>query len=116
MYTTLCFVTLTGIYYRYKTNLSLDCLGTKNFGPKPIIDELRRQHISDSHFPSEKQLQNKLHYYWKSKFNFMNEITPLELNLRQFQFTNNEMEDQIFIYHYRTDQKDQLILGDGSDR
>jgi hypothetical protein len=48
----------------------------KNFGPKHIIDELHCQHISDSHIPSEKQLQNKLHYYRKTKFNFTNEITP----------------------------------------
>ena len=59
----------------------------KNFGPKHIIDELHCQHISDSHIPSEKQLQNKLHYYWKNKFNFTNEITPLELKLCQFQLT-----------------------------
>jgi len=39
---------------------------TKNFGPKRIIDELHRQHISDSRIPSEKQLQNKLHYYRKT--------------------------------------------------
>ena len=88
----------------------------KNFGPKRIIDELRRQHISDSRIPSEKQLQNKLHYYRRTKFNFTNEITPLEVKLRQFQFTNNESEEQSFIYHYRTDKKDRLILGDGSER
>jgi len=88
----------------------------KNFGPKRIIDELRRQHISDSRIPSEKQLQNKLHYYRRTKFNFTNEITPLEVKLRQFQFTNNESDEQSFIYHYRTDKKDRLILGDGSER
>ena len=44
----------------------------KNFGPKRIIDDLRHQHISDSRIPSEKQLQNKLHYYRRTKFNFTN--------------------------------------------
>ncbi len=69
---------------------------TKNFGPKCIIDELCHQNISDSHSPSEKQLQNKLHYYPpKSKFNFTNEITPLKVKLPQFQYTKNEMEDQL---------------------
>jgi hypothetical protein len=77
---------------------------------------LCRQHISDSRIPSEKQLQNKLHYCRRTKFNFTNEITPLEVKLRQFQFTNNESEEQSFIYHYRTDKKDRLILGDGSER
>ncbi len=44
----------------------------KIFGPKCIIDELRRQHISNSHIPCEKLLQNKLHYYRRTKFNFTN--------------------------------------------
>jgi hypothetical protein len=33
-----------------------------------------------------------------------------------FVYTGNEVDEQAFIYHYKTDHHDHLCLGDGSDK
>jgi hypothetical protein len=89
---------------------------TRNFGPKRIMAELRRQNVPESKIPSEKQLANKLFYLRKTKFHSTNEIGPVEDKLRSFVFSGNEALEQPFIYHYNVDDNGRLILGDGSDR
>ncbi len=89
----------------------------KNYGPKRLVGDLRRQGIMEAEIPSQKQLQNHLYYFRRTKFKYSNEITPLEEKLHKHIFVDGEGEphDKPFVYHYDTDEDDRLILGDGSD-
>lgn len=89
----------------------------KNYGPKRLVTDLRRQGVAESKIPTHKQIQNHLYYFRRTKFKYSNEITPLEEKLRNHIFVedNNEPLDKPFVYHYDTDEDDRLILGDGSE-
>jgi hypothetical protein len=88
----------------------------KNCGPHHIISELCHQNIPDCKIPNQKQLENRLYYFQKHKFGYHNEIGPLEEKLRNFVFSDDEADEQAFIYHYQTDCHDRLCVGDGSDK
>jgi len=88
----------------------------KNYGPLHIISELHCRNIPDCKIPAQKQLENRLYYFWKRKFGYHNEIGPLEEKLRKFVFSGDEADEQAFIYHYQTDCHDRLCVGDGSDK
>jgi hypothetical protein len=83
----------------------------KNYGPRHIKSELRCRNIPDCKIPAQKQLENELHYFWKRKFGYHNEIGPLEKKLRKFVFSSDEADEQAFIYHYKTDRHDQFCVG-----
>jgi len=89
----------------------------KNYGPKRLVTGLRRQGVAEDKIPSQKQLQNHLYYFRKTKFQYSNEISPLEEKLRNYIYVDDELEplDKPFVYHYDTDDDGRLILGDGSD-
>ena len=89
----------------------------KNYGPKRLVTDLRRQGVAEDKIPSQKQLQNHLYYFRKTKFQYSNEISPLEEKLRNYIYVDDELEplDKPFVYHYDTDDDGRLILGDGSD-
>jgi hypothetical protein len=76
---------------------------SKNFGPKRIMSELRRQNISKARIPSRVQIQNKLSYHRRTVFNFNNEINPLQDKARLSIFTGEEGTDQPFIFLYDVD-------------
>ena len=40
----------------------------KNYGPKRLVTDLRRQGVAEDKIPSQKQLQNHLYYFRKTKF------------------------------------------------
>jgi hypothetical protein len=44
----------------------------KNYGLCHIISELRHQNIPDCKIPAQKQLENRLYYFWKQKFGYHN--------------------------------------------
>jgi hypothetical protein len=69
----------------------------KNYGPHRIIPELWCQNIPDCKIPAQKQLENRLYYFWKQKFGYHNEIGPLEEKLRKFVFSSDEADEQAFI-------------------
>jgi hypothetical protein len=46
---------------------------------------------------------------------YINEVNPLEDKLRPLVFTGDESEEQPFVYHYKCDANNELILGDGTD-
>jgi hypothetical protein len=71
--------------------------------------------ISESKIPTYKQLQNKLFYFRKTQFNYVNENEPLVEKLRQLVFTGEEPMEQPFVYHYATDKDGHLTVGDGSE-
>jgi hypothetical protein len=54
---------------------------TKNYGPKRLVTDLRHQGVIEDKIPSQKQLQNHLYYFQKTKFQYSNEISPLEEKL-----------------------------------
>ena len=89
----------------------------KNYGPKRLVTDLRRQGVAEDKIPSQKQLQNHLYYFRKTKFQYSNEISPLEEKLQNYIYVDDELEplDKPFVYHYDTDDDGRLILGDGSD-
>ena len=89
---------------------------TKNYGPKCLISELRSMNVPESKIPTYKQLQNKLFYFRKTQFHYVNEIEPLVKKLRPLVFSGDEAMEQPFVYHYATDEDDRLIVGDGSER
>jgi hypothetical protein len=53
----------------------------KNYGPKRLVTDLRHQGVAKDKIPSQKQLQNHLYYFRKTKFQYSNEISPLEEKL-----------------------------------
>jgi hypothetical protein len=55
----------------------------KNYGSRHIISELRCQNTPACKIPAQKQLENRLYYFWKHKFEYHNEIGPLEEKLRK---------------------------------
>jgi galactokinase/mevalonate kinase-like predicted kinase len=71
---------------------------TKCYGPWRLMSYLRRMNITENKIPSYKQLQN-----------------PLEDKLRLLVFTGDESDEQPFVYHYKCDANNELILGDGTD-
>jgi len=81
----------------------------KNYGPRRIISELPCQNIPDCEIPAQKQLENRLYYFWKRKFRYHNEIGPLEEKLRKFVFSGDEADEQAFIHHYQTDHHDKTL-------
>jgi hypothetical protein len=89
---------------------------TKNYGPKRLISDLQSMNVPDSKIPTYKQLLNKLFYFRKTQFHYVNEIEPLVEKLRPLVFTGDEAMEQPFVYHYATDKDDRLIVGDGLER
>ena len=79
------------------------------------MSDLRRMNISENKIPSYKQLQNKMFYFRRNKLMYINEVNPLEDKLRPLVFTGDESDEQPFVYHYKCDANNELILGDGSD-
>ena len=79
------------------------------------MSDLRRMNISENKIPSYKQLQNKMFYFRRNKLMYINEVNPLEDKLRPLVFTGDESDEQPFVYHYKCDANNELILGDGTD-
>jgi len=71
--------------------------------------------ITENKIPSYKQLQNKMFYFRHNKLMYINEVNPLEDKLRLLVFTGDESDEQPFVYHYKCDANNELILGDGTD-
>jgi len=88
---------------------------TKCYGPWCLMSDLRRMNITENKIPSYKQLQNKMFYFWRNKLMYINEVNPLEDKLRPLVFTGNESDEQPFVYHYKCNADNELILGDGTD-
>jgi hypothetical protein len=82
---------------------------SKNFGPKRIMSELRSRNIAEEQIPSRIQIQNKLSYYWRTVFNFNNEITPLQDKVRLSVFNGEEAEHQPFVFVYDVDNTNRLV-------
>jgi hypothetical protein len=80
-----------------------------------INDRLRAKNISENLIPSYKQLQNELFYFHITKLLYVIEVHPMEHKLHPLVFTGDESDEQPFIYHYKCDAEERLILGDGSD-
>jgi hypothetical protein len=55
---------------------------TKKYGPKHLISDLQSMNVPESKIPTYKQLQNKLFYFRKTQFHYVNEIEPLVEKLR----------------------------------
>jgi hypothetical protein len=72
--------------------------------------------VLESKIPTYKQLQNKLFYFRKTQFNYVNEIEPLVEKFRPLVFTGDEAMGQPFVYHYAMDEDGRLIVGDSSER
>lgn len=88
---------------------------TRAYGPRRLMCDLRRMNISENRIPSYKQLQNKMFYFRRHKLIYVNEVNPLEDKLRKFVFTGDESDEQPFVYHYKCDANNELVLGDGTD-
>ena len=88
---------------------------TKSYGPRRLMSDLRRMNISENKIPSYKQLQNKMFYFRRNKLMYINEVNPLEDKLHPLVFTGDESDEQPFVYHYKCDANNELILGDGTD-
>jgi hypothetical protein len=88
---------------------------TKCYGPRRLMSDLWRMNITENKIPSYKQLQNKMFYFWHNKLMYINEVNPLEDKLRPLVFTGDESDKQPFVYHYKYDANNELILGDGTD-
>jgi hypothetical protein len=71
--------------------------------------------ISENKISSYKQLQNKMFYLCHNKLLYINEVNLLEDKLRPLVFTGDELEEQPFVYHYKCDANNELVLGDGTD-
>jgi hypothetical protein len=46
---------------------------------------------------------------------YVNEVNPLEDRLQTLVFTGDESDKQPFVYHYKCDVDNKLVLGDGTD-
>ena len=88
---------------------------TKCYGPWRFMSDLWRMNITENKIPSYKQLQNKMFYFQRNKLMYINEVNPLEDKLRPLVFTGNESDEQPFVYHYKCNADNELILGDGTD-
>jgi hypothetical protein len=88
---------------------------TKCYGPRRLMSDLRRLNINENKIPSYKQLQNKTFYFRRNKLMYINEVNPLEDKLRPLVFTGNESDEQPFVYQYKCNAANKLILGDGTD-
>jgi hypothetical protein len=88
---------------------------TKCYGPRHLMFDLRQMNVSETKIPSYKQLQNKMFYFCWNKLLYINEVNPLEEKLRPLVFTGDESEEQPFVYHYKCDANNELVLGDGTD-
>jgi hypothetical protein len=77
----------------------------KNYGPKRLVTDLQHQGVAEDKIPSQNQLQNHLYYFQKTKFQYSNEISPLEEKFRNYIYVDDELEplDKPFVYHYDTD-------------
>jgi hypothetical protein len=82
---------------------------SKNFGPKRIMSELQRCNIAEERIPSRIRIQNKLSHYWRTVFNFNNEITPLQDKVRLSIFKGEEAEDKPFVFVYDVDNTNRLV-------
>jgi hypothetical protein len=97
-------------------SLLVDNKHTKNYSPKHLISDLQSLKVPESKIPTYRQLQNKLFYFQKTQFKYVNEIEPLVEKLHPLVFTGEEVMEQPFVYHYATDEDGHLKLGNGSDR
>jgi hypothetical protein len=46
----------------------------------------------------------------------INEVNPLEDKLWPLVFTSDDSDEQPFVYHYKCNAENQLVLGDGTDK
>jgi hypothetical protein len=46
---------------------------------------------------------------------YINKVNPLEDKLRPLVFTGDKSEEQPYVYQYKCDANNELILGDGTD-
>jgi hypothetical protein len=74
--------------------LLVDNKHTKNYGPKHLISDLWSLKVPESKIPTYKQLQNKLFYFRKTQFNYVNEIEPLVEKLHPLVFAGEEAMEQ----------------------
>jgi hypothetical protein len=88
---------------------------TRSYGPQHLMCDLQRMNISENRIPSYKQLQNKMFYFCCPKLKYVNEVNPLEDKLHQLVFTGGESDEQPFVYHYKCDANNKLVLGDGTN-
>jgi hypothetical protein len=88
---------------------------TKCYGPQRLMSDLWQMNISENKIPSYKQLQNKMFYFCHNKLMYINEVNPLEDKLHPLVFTGDESDKQPFVYHYKCDANNELVLGDGTD-
>jgi hypothetical protein len=88
---------------------------TKCYGPQRLMSDLRRLNTTENKIPSYKQLQNKMFYFQRNKLMYINEVNPLEDKLSPLVFTGNESDEQPFVYHYKCNADNELILGDATD-
>jgi hypothetical protein len=71
--------------------------------------------MSPRTIPSYKQLQNKMFYFRWNKLMYINKVNPFKDKLCPLVFTGDESEEQPFVYHYKCDANNELVLGDGTD-
>jgi hypothetical protein len=88
---------------------------TKCYGPWRLMSDLQQMNISENKIPSFKQLQNKIFYFQHNKLMYINEVSPLEDKLHPLVFTGDESDEQPFVYHYKCDANNELVLGDGTE-
>jgi hypothetical protein len=79
----------------------------KNYGPQRITSELCKHNVSENCIPSRIQIQKKISYHHKSKFNFNNEIHPDQDKLSLSIYTGNEAPDKAFVFVYDVDDINQ---------
>jgi hypothetical protein len=80
-----------------------------------LASDFWQMNISENKIPSYKQLQNKMFYFCHNKLMYINEVNPLEDKLHPLVFTGDESDKQPFVYHYKCDANNELVLGDGTD-
>ena len=88
---------------------------TKCNGPRLLMSDLQRLNITENKIPCCKQLQNKMFYFQRNKLMYINEVNPLEDKLHPLVFAGDESDEQPFVYHYKYNADNELILGDCTD-
>jgi hypothetical protein len=88
---------------------------TRSYGPPRLMSDIQQMNISENKIPSYKQLQHKLFYFCCHKLMYVNEVNPLEDRLQPLVFTGDESDKQPFVYHYKCDVDNKLVLGNGTD-
>jgi hypothetical protein len=46
---------------------------------------------------------------------YVNEVNPMEDKLWPLVFSGDESEEQPFVYHYKCDAENQMVLGEGTN-